>query len=447
VLAQLKRVLDTGTLADPLGYPRRAQLGGQIALAAVASGAGDGVARILDALALVLALGLAVSRIRARDPSSALWAAVLIVTAFALALAPTDPLPCWTAVGLIVALYAMLSEADPPPALPLAIVAGALIALRYELAPIAAVAVAAAWWRRRHDHPRTAILLGGVLAVGLPLLLASIAAWRSVPLIACASFGSPPQPMLALRLLLAAAIAAPAACVLRLVLPENRALRWAAIATALALGAIAAHVTGTGAYSLRLAWPVAIAFAITLVIELARSRWSGSTAVITLLVLCVLIYEGREAPGRLRWSRRMAAAATSIEYLRHPPGDATAPYDLLLANAPPGTTVAVWVTEPERLDYSRHRIVDLRTPAGARLRGHRWDQHDSKLEPLLAALSASFLLIEGDDAHVQRTQTDLVYRFVCRAQLPICADDLEAIALRHRVVARHDNVQLVELRP
>jgi len=447
VLAQLRRVLETGSLADPIGYPRNAQLGAQIALAAVASGAGDEFARIVEPLALVLALGLAVSRIRARDPSSALWAVVLIVTAFALALAPIDPLPCWTAVGLSVALYAMLGDPEPPPALPLAITAGALLALRYELAPIAVVAVIAAWWRRRDDHRRTAILIGGVVAVGLPFLVARIAAWRSVPLLARAAIASPPQAMLALRLLLGAAIASPAACVLRLALPASRALRWAAIATAVALGALVAHVTGAGPYALRLAWPIAIAFAITLVIELARSRWSGPTALIASLVMCVFLYEGREAPGRLRWSRRMAAAATGIAYLQYPPGDAAAPYDPLLASVPPGATVAVWVTEPERLDYTRHRIVDLRTPAVARLRDRRWGARAPALDPLLAALSASFLLLEGDDAHVKRIQTDLLYRFACGVQLPICADDLEAIARNHRIVARRDNLALVELVP
>ena len=62
VLAQLRRVLDTGALADPIGYPRHAELGAQIALATVAAGAGDAFARLVEPLALVLALGLAASR-------------------------------------------------------------------------------------------------------------------------------------------------------------------------------------------------------------------------------------------------------------------------------------------------------------------------------------------------------------------------------------------------
>jgi hypothetical protein len=449
VLAQLRRVLDTGALGDPIGYPRSAQLGAQIALAAVASGAGDGFARIVDALAMVLALGLAVSRIRGRDASSAMWAVVLIVAAFALA--PSDPLPCWTAVGLTVALYAMLSEAEPAPALPLALTAGALIALRYELAPVAAVAVIAAWWSRRTDHHRTAILIAGVFGVSFPFLVARMLAWRSVPLIAHAAI-PPPETALGLRLLVAAALAAPAACVLRLALPDSRALRWAALATAVALGAIAAQVTGTGPYSRGVAWPIAIAFAITLVVELARSRWSGPAALIASLVLCVVVYDGREAPGPLRWSRRLAEAAAAIEYLAQPPADTPEPYAPLLANVPAGATVAVWVAEPERLDYAEHRIVDLRTPAGARLRGDRWDTGAERpaenFEALLAALPASFLLIEDGDARAggaRGATTQLLHRLACETRPAVCTDDLEAIARRHRTIAQRGTLRLVEL--
>ena len=446
VLAQLRRVLDTGTLADPIGYPRTAQLGAQIALAAIASGAGDGVAAVLEPLALVLTLGLAIAQIRPRDRSAALWAGVLVVAAATLALAPADPLPCWTAVGMSVALYVMLGDTEPPSALPIAITAGALIAMRYELAPIAATAVITSWWRRRNDHHRTAILIGGVFAVGFPFLVTRMIAWRSVPLIARAALDTPPQAALALRLLGAAAIAVPATYVLRLVLPDSRAVRSAATATAIALGAIAAHVTSASPYALQLAWPVAIGFATILVIELARTRTFGAAAWISAVALCAVIHEGREAPGRWPWSHRIAAPTTAIDFLDNAPAERASPYPPLLAGIPAGTTVAVWVTAPEQLDYARHRIIDLRTPIGAHLRRFRWTPHPARLEWLLAALSASYLLIEVDDAHLQRAQADWLYRAVCRPELPICADDLEAIALRHPAVARRDNLQLIELR-
>lgn len=445
VVAQLRRVLDTGTLGDPIGYPRNSQLGAQVAIAAVASGAADGLTRVVEPLALALALALAISRIRARDAGSALWATALVVTAFALALAPLDPLPCWTGVGLIVALFAMLAEPEPAPALPFAITAGALIALRYELGAVAAVAALVTWWQRRTDHRRTAVLIGGMFAVVFPFLVARMVAWRSVPMAAHNALASPEHTALVLRLALAAAIALPAAFVFRLALPDSRAIRAAATATAVALGAIAAHVISASGYSLRLAWPVAIAFAITLLIEHARSRSTGAVAVIAALVLAVFIRDGSEAPGRLRWSRRLASAATELEDLRWPAAAAD-PYRPLLESVPSGATVAVWVAEPERLDYAEHRILDLRTPAGARLREHRFVAHASKIAPLLSQLSASYLLVEADDAHVRRTQSELLYRWICRSPQAICDDDLEAIARGRPTLAERAGVRLIDLR-
>ncbi|MEO7732153.1 MAG: hypothetical protein ABIY55_14355, partial [Kofleriaceae bacterium] len=80
-------------------------------------------------------------------------------------------------------------------------------------------------------------------------------------------------------------------------------------------------------------------------------------------------------------------------------------------------------------------------------------RHDAQLAPVLAALDASYLLLERDDAHVQRTQSDLLYRWLCAAPAApapapaICADDLEAIALLHPIVAHQANLALVALKP
>jgi hypothetical protein len=444
VLAQLRRLLDTGGLGDPLGYPRRSQLGGQIALAAIASGAGDGAARLVEPLAQVLGLALVIARVRARDATTALWAVLLVIAGFGLALAPADPLPCWTAVGLCGALYAMISEPAPAPALPIAITAGAVIALRHELAPIAVVALVAAWWPRRADHRRTAQLIGGALAICVPFVIARAVASRAVPTLAHEALATPRQLALIARLALAAAIAVPGAYVLQLALPGSRGVRWAAVATAVALGALAAQLTGAGGYSLRLAWPIAIGFVLSLAIELARSRWAGPAALFTSLVLCVVVVEGRDAPGRLRWSRRVAELAAGIYAVERPPGDGADPYAAVLAGVPAGATIAIWVSEPERLDYRRYRIFDLRTPAGAHLRATDPTRRP-RLAALLGALAADYLLVEADGARAQRARRDLIVRLVCQAWPAACGDDLEALAHDHRIVAQHNNVQLIEL--
>lgn len=470
--AQLQRVLDSGALADPIGFPRRAQLGGQIALAALAAGAGDGLPRIAEALALVLALGFALSRIASREASSALWGVLLVIAASALALQPLHPLPIWTAVGLLIALYTMLSELDRPPALlppglgtppiapsvlgqpalPLALTAGALITLRYELVPIAIVAVLYAWWGRPRDRRRIAVLAGGALAIVLPFVLARTIAWHPVSDAARKLIAAPPQLALIVRALLAALIALPAIGVLRLALPESRAVRRAALATTVGLAALAAHLIVPGAYSMRMAWPIAIAFGVVLVIELARTRWAGPAALITSLVLCVLIWEGRDAPARLRWSQRLAVAAANLDDVKWtawPRGSSLDPYRPLLDAADPGTTIAVWVGQPEQLDYARHRIIDLRGPATARLRVHRWVPTPPRLASLVGELSADYLLVEADDAHVRRIQTDVLYRVLCSAAdtaPAICLDSLEALARAHTVIAEQGGVRLIDLR-
>ena len=458
VVAQLARLLATGALGDPIGFARDHQLGGQVALGALAAAASETfAARLVESLAFSLTLALAVSRIAGRDAGAALWRMLVVLAASALALAPLDPHPSWTTAGLALALYVTVSDLEPAPPLPIALLSGALAVLRFELVPLAAAGIWVAWWRDRDNHRRTAVLLVGFAAVLLPFAIARAAAWSQVSPAAQALVRAPHGGWL-LRVALALAIAVPSAFLLQLVIPASRALRWAGVATACALGGVATGATGTGAYSLRFAWPIGLAFALLAIIEITRTRYaapgalrgsrpaSGPAALIAMLLLCILLYEGREAPGRLRWSRRMTETASAIDQLQRPPAEPPDPYRALLAGVPAGTTVAVWVGEPERLDYARLRIVDLRTPAGARLRSFRWEDHRSKLQALVDQVRASYLLVEADDARVLRTQTDLLYRFACQIQLPICADDLEAIALHHPIVARRNGLQLVDLR-
>lgn len=455
LVAQLRRVLDTGALGDPIGYARRGGLGAQVALAALASSPGAAFATVVEPLAAALALGLAAARIGTRDRAGALWATALVAAGYALPFAPYDPLPCWTAVGLITALHQMTGD-DAPPALPLGITAGALAALRVELAPLAAVALVAAGWRWRHDRRRLALVTGAALAVVLPFWIARALAWGSiapggahaVQAALRALAGDPPARLAALagRAALAAAVALPTAALLRLAVPDSRGLRTAAVATAIGLGAVVARLVGTWPFAFRLVLPIAIGFAMALVGELARSRRTGPAVLIGALALCVVVHEGASTTGRRHWATRLASAAGDITYLRRPPAAAPPPYAPLLAGVPPGATVAAWVGEPERLDYARHRIVDLRAPATARLRDHRWLPHPSTAAPLLAALAADYLLIEADDARVLRTQTDVLYRWLCPTWQPICDDDLEAVARDHRVVTERAGVRLVDLR-
>lgn len=440
VLAQIQRLRDTGALGDAVGYARRSQLGGQLALNALATLPGDvHLAKILEAIAFACALGLTCARMRLHDAASCLWAVLVLITASALAFAPLDLATCWTAVGLVVALHAMIVDEDHPHLGVVGLIAGALIALRLELAPLALAALVRAWWPTRRD-PRAAWHAGlGLLVVVVPYLLAR---------------GNPPHELLDAarglslrRVVTFAAIGGLGGVVAALVV-RHRHRRWLAVGAVLVLAAITSSMIGERGYAMRLLWPLAIAGGLVAAIELSRALTVTTGALIGAVVAMVLIHEGREATGRTRWTRRYLELAASIEYVRHSGQDApvSGGYASLLEQVPRGSTVALWVTRPERLDYAAHEFVDLRTPRGARLRVHRWAAHTSKLAQLIEASGAEFLLLEEDDRLAERIRGSWLVRFVCTSWKPACADDLEVLALDHHILASDGGVRLIDLR-
>ncbi len=447
VLAQLQRLRDSGTLGDPIGYARHAQLGGQLAFGALATLGGDvHLVRLAEALALVLAVGLALARLRPpgeTDASSGLWAVLLVIAAAAFTYTRPDPATCWTAVGLILALHATLEDlTEEASALPIGVVAGALIALRFELAPLAAVALAAAWWRRRGSARATLVLALGALAVVVPYAAARVLAWGSVPP-AARALVEPWRSPLGAQLAISAGVAA--ACAPLIVLGWRGSLRWLAIGAALTIGGIVGQLTGERPYAASFLWPLAIAAGLVLAVELARNRKVTTAALLVSLFAAVFIYEGRATSGRQRWTRRYLSFAESVEYLRS--ARATAPvgggYAPLLRGVPAGAVVAVWVTRPERLDYGApYRILDLRTPRAAWMRPIG-PYPRGALQRLLAHAGADFLLVEADDRSLARTR----YRALC-AEAPLwCTDDLEALALTRPALAEAGGVRLLDLRP
>ena len=137
-----------------------------------------------------------------------------------------------------------------------------------------------------------------------------------------------------------------------------------------------------------------------------------------------MLFRSRDAPGRLRWSRRVGLAASAIEALRRPPADGPTPYAALLAQVPAGATVAAWVAEPERLDVRGHRGIGQRAARAARLRrlgpGRR-------LAGVLDALGARYALIEADDARAHAALANPVVRALCAAWPAGCDDALDRL--------------------
>jgi hypothetical protein len=446
-LAQIVRLLQTGTLSDPIGFTRSSQLGGQVVLGSLGSLAGDvQLARWLDnGLCFTLALALVISRLRPRNETSCLWAILLVISISALTFTAVDTSACWSAIGLIVALYVSLDDHHQVEStVPIALLAGALATLRSELVPIAVCGLFGAWWIRhrpwREDLSRIAQLGLVAAVVVLPYLITRWLAWGTAPGAIQALL---PRTALVTHLLLFVAVFAVA--VPLLLLAVDRPLRWPAYATAAGLAGIVSQLAGDRPYATQLVWPIVLGLVMVLVVDLSRREKLHTVGLIVSLLACVLIYEGRDTAGRLRWSRRISNLAFNVQYLT----DATRAdpsYAELLAQVPPDATVAVWVGRPELLDYTRHRIVDLRVPRVAKLRIHRWVAHASRLDRLVGQVGAHYLLIDDDHELLARRQQDLVTRAFCATPRPGCADDLESVALAHAVIGTAGSARLIDLR-
>jgi hypothetical protein len=136
---------------------------------------------------------------------------------------------------------------------------------------------------------------------------------------------------------------------------------------------------------MQILWPVALAGGVALVAVLARQHTPSRTVLVVAMLGCILVYEAQTTAGRRAWAWRTYDLMFDVQAARHVAPQA-APYRQLLARVPRGQRVAVWVTQPELLDYARHAIIDLRTPRAAK---------SGKLDRLLAATRADWLVVEG----------------------------------------------------
>lgn len=446
---QLARLLDTGALDDPVGYPRATQLGGQLVLAGLgASLTGDvpGIRWLDSGLCFVLTVGLALSRLRIQDRSAMLWALLLLFTLSALAFVPADPSAWWSAVGLMLALYLDLqTKPQQHPAIPVGVIAGALTTLRYEFALVAAVSVIAVGWPRDATWPpwprRAALATGAAAIIVFAYAIARTLAWNHDPQLA--ELIAPVHGRSLTRLGLFALVFVSICPIL--VLASARDPGWPAIATAAGMAGIISQLAGARPYATRFLWPIVLALALVVVVDLARDVRPRTLALGVSLLACALIYEGRNVGGRVRWSRRWTSFVDNIESL-HRGVAVHAGYELALAKVPPGARLAAWVGHPERLDYRRHQVFDLRTPRMTKLRTHRWAPHSSRIASVLQQIDAEYLLLEQDHASIHRSQRDILARFWCARPRPGCADDLEAIAYDLEPISHVHNIQLFRLR-
>lgn len=445
LLGQVKRLTDTGTLADAIGFARASQLGGHATLTALVSAftAPDAANLIDRGLGFALVLVLLVAQIRPRDATTSIWATLAPVAAAALVIPWHDLAPLWVAAGLVAALHVTVTEM-PRAVIPIGVVAGALCALRNELVPVALVYAVLAWRVEPRDRKRLAVLVGTLLAVIAPYAVVRALAWSNAG--AARALLEAGRGGLVVPALLFVVITAAALPLLVLVLRSGPL----ALAVAVQISALASRLVSPGAYGMRFLWPVVIAALVVLVSTIAQRRALDLLALVLAILVCVVIVEARVATKRSQsWSRRYDDLMLEVEYARHAAPEGRG-YETLLARVPAGASVAVWVSRPELLEYAHHRIIDLRTPRAARLRVHSWEPRSpSKLDRLVTASRAHWLLVEDDDAYMARADASWVYRLSCpleQHRSERCRDTLEAIADRGATVASSGNARLVELR-
>jgi hypothetical protein len=458
-LGQLQRLADTGTLGDRLGFPRTAQLGGQLALESLTGQTGDLRAfRMIDGgLGFALTALLVVALVRPRETRAGIWTTLILLALSASPLLVPDAAGYWLPIAFILAAYHALRDAPGDSLrerLPLAVLAAALASLHHEFIPIALVLlIAGGAAPARAQRPAWMIAL---VAIGAALLL-PFAATRQLAGYAVAAHLLAPStlhPGLA-PLALVALVLVPILCFAFVDHRPTRPLRWLAIATALAIGALVVRATAELPYGYRFLAPMVIAFVVALLADQAAQQpgltFCAHGELLLAFVALTLIARGRDGDGspRAAWPRRYAALFANLEFAARQPATIarTHRYDDLLAPIPADAIIALWVDHPEDLDYRRHALVDLRTPRLAKLQSAAWITSPLPAQTV-AAIHARYLLLEGDNAHLARADDDLLYRIACTGRAPRprgCISPLAQLALDHPVVAEHGIVKLIDL--
>jgi len=454
IVAQVARLDDSGALGDAIGYPRVVQLGGRAAFdGLVAAFADPRAVRLVEGLALALVLWLACARLRPRDATSAIWASLVVIAGSAFTMPWPDRLPLWLPAGLLATAIFTLHDArrDTRSQLPLVVLAGALVVLRIELAPVGLILLVATWWLGRGPMRQEVRRLGLLFAIFAGIVaayaVAREAAWSEVDSVA-RTLIEPRRGSTLIRLFTSLAIGFAVLPALLLVVPretEMHTLRWLACATAAGIGGVAGKIAGERLFGVRSLWILTIAAVVVLVVEVSRRRELDRLAFGVVIVLSLIVWEARSEPGRGRWSWRYYELMHDVEYTRHASTEGGA-YAEVLATVPAGDRIAVWVTRPELLDYARYKVIDLRTPRAAKLRDPIGS--DSRLRRLVHASRARWLLFEVDEGYHNRRPGSRLHELLCPrgSREDWCTDALERIMRDHPVVASQHGIALFELR-
>jgi hypothetical protein len=450
VFAQVRRLLDTGTLGDAVGYARVTQFGGNPWVRSLAASLGDlTFARVIDPLGFILALLLVCSSIK-----TGLLRSVAVLSLGLISIVSTDASLLWVPISITLALHQLQSDvADARTAALASMVGGALVALRLEWLPVACIMCLAGWRPRVEARERG--LRFGALVVAFVVTFAPYAVVRHSARIAAGHAAVQeiagrsnmlPSAVLALALL---GIALP---LTRLLVCdfENRSTRWSIAAAVVGITCIAAKLTATAPYTAKYAWPILVFAVLLIAIETVRRSAERVTAgvMVVLTLALVLTYEARSTRGPMRLALRYDNLFTNIVYLRtaYRTEHSDVDYARLLQLVPAGQRVVIWVERPERIDYSRVTMFDVRVPRISARRQRPWqsEKKDAAVR-MLRALRPRYLMIEDDGARQRYAAENFIARAIC-AELGPCPDPLERLLAQKHIVASSGATSLYELR-
>ncbi|MDX2092138.1 MAG: hypothetical protein SFX73_30010 [Kofleriaceae bacterium] len=459
-IAAAQRLRDTGGFGDIIGYPRANQLGGTVVMTGLVAtieevrsswlAEGVGFAIAITGLAGIAMTRRGESTLATRMRQGGFVFLILFLALSAKAQAEKELSAFWIPTALVIASYRIIAAPAPwtrVRSIELGLVIGGLATLRLELVPFALALIVVTMRDQRGK-----LYLGHVLATGGVLLVATLPL-EIDRLVEGHPFALRLGKLIPLVMLLAISAFADA---------RGRRLPFVRFAWAAAVGVAATYVgpTVAGAYSRAFSWPLMFGFAFLATAELARAQWAGVAAyrfrqlpAVALVVVGLLsIVRAQDMTIRWNWRERterwfhgaqLGLAMSSVH--------GREPYAPLTQLLPSDAAVLVWVDRPELLDFAERTFFDLRVPRHARtLRRFTWDPPEAPLASVRSKTGARYLLLQTDHQRDRRAKDSAFYAVWCSplragGRPNACADPLEHVRLRHRVLASIDNVYLIDL--
>lgn len=450
-LTALKMLRDTGTFAPEVAYSHSSQFAGTHILGGLFPLLPPRGTIGLDySVGVTLTLLTLATRGYAKRPViSRFWTLVLVAIIPAIPVSENVPTFLWIPIFLIIHIYEIWDKYRHGDEYALAIVGAALVAMRYEFI-IIPVALGASLATRSRKSLLAFTLTTIVLIV--PFCAESIYQHH-----AC-SQATHQFPMHVRRNVLFLLLALPVGALLSTLYPANkRTWPWImGLGVAMTLSRISGN-HDTTAY----AW--CFFFSAILLCPPGANRGMQSSFPLVLVFISMVLYlRARDADGkpRLAIQRRFSTWVHTAASLKSMP--ITSPRSKvheLLQILPSKGRIALWVNQPELIDYQTCNCIDIRSRRfSKKLRAFQlvsdFKIRNAKrdIASLRAATVAEYLVVESDFSLEQRKGEAALIEWVCSyAQgdfQPIqCQDPLQTMVENMPRVAKLDGLQLLRLEP